>query len=314
VNKIATAISFLGLIAVAGCSGTQDTNKVNAGSADSAIFQQGMSSVSGANVGLIGTKTLALTFDDGPQKGSTENLLDYLKSEDIRATFFMVGRNIIGNDTLLDRMSDEGMSLGNHTFDHTPIVKMSKTNMNGVYKEIAQDDALISPHLIQGKHIFFRSPGGSWTHLIADAMNQHPDIAQKYIGPVFWDIGGTTMFADSQGRRISGEAVKYDPSTATVSLVRRNQKGAIINRWTEQSTSLYAAADWDCSISSLNISVRMCADGYMKEIERLNGGVVLLHDTHPKTIEMVKLLIPRLKAAGYNFITLDEIPNIQKFE
>ena len=106
----------------------------------------------------------------------------------------------------------------------------------------------------------------------------------------------------------------YNPSTSTVSLVQRNDSGAIVKRWTTQSNSLYAAADWECSTPQLNISVEMCADAYMKEIERANGGVVLLHDVHAKTIEMVKLLIPRLKASGYTFITLDELPIIQKFE
>jgi peptidoglycan/xylan/chitin deacetylase (PgdA/CDA1 family) len=58
----------------------------------------------------------------------------------------------------------------------------------------------------------------------------------------------------------------------------------------------------------------MCAEGYIKEIERKQGGIVLLHDTHAKTIAMSKIMIPRLKALGYKFITMDQIPNIEKFE
>jgi peptidoglycan/xylan/chitin deacetylase (PgdA/CDA1 family) len=315
VKKIATSLSLLGLFSAAGCSATQSAPPViSATNVDTAIFQQGMADVSGPNVGLIGTNSIALTFDDGPQRGSTDELLDFLKAEDIKATFFMVGKNIPGNEDLLERMKDDGMSLGNHTFDHTPIVKMSKTNMNGVYQEIIKDDALITPHLADGKHIFFRSPGGSWTKLIADAMNQHPNIAQKYIGPVFWDIGGTTYFADSNGHKLAGEAVHYDADNGLVTMVSRGAGGAIIKKWTARSTSLYAAADWDCSVPAMNIPVEMCAEGYMKEIARRGGGIVLVHDTHPKTIQMVKLMIPRLKTQGFKFITLDQLPNIQKFE
>jgi peptidoglycan/xylan/chitin deacetylase (PgdA/CDA1 family) len=314
VKSLSQKIAALAVLVAAGCSANTGNNSVNAGDTDTAIFQPKMTSVSGSAVGLIGTRTIALTFDDGPQRGLTDDLLNYLKEQGVQASFFMVGKNIIGNEYLLQRMSDEGMSLGNHTFDHTPIVKMSKTNMNGVYKEIAGADALISPHLRDGKHIFFRSPGGSWTNLIADAMNQMPDIAKKYIGPVFWDIGGTTMFADSQGNRIDGEAVKYDANSGIVTLVRRAPGGAIIKKWTAISHSLYAAADWDCSVPALSIPVGMCADGYIKEIERRQGGIVLLHDTHPKTIVMTKIILPRLKQLGYKFITLDEIPNVQKFE
>lgn len=302
------------MVAAAGCSAnTATTNTLNT-DADTAIFQPGMSSVSGAAVGLIGTKTIALTYDDGPKSGLTDDLLNFLRDQGVKASFFMVGKNIIGNDYLLRRMADEDMSLGNHTYDHTPIVKMSKTNMMGVYKEIAETDALITPHLRSGKHIFFRSPGGSWTKLIADAMNGMPDIAEKYIGPVFWDIGGSTFFEDLQGNRINGEAIKYDAASGLVTLVRRGAGGAIVNKWTQQSRSLYAAADWDCSVPALNIPVEMCADGYMKEIQRRQGGIVLMHDTHAKTIAMSKIIIPRLKALGYKFITMDEIPNIEKFE
>jgi peptidoglycan/xylan/chitin deacetylase (PgdA/CDA1 family) len=150
--------------------------------------------------------------------------------------------------------------------------------------------------------------------LIADAMNAMPDIAEKYIGPVFWDVGGSTFFEDLQGNRINGEAIKYDAASGLVTLVRRGAGGAIVKKWTEQSRSLYAAADWDCSVPALNIPVEMCADGYMKEIARRQGGIVLMHDTHAKTIAMSKIIIPKLKALGYKFITMDEIPNIEKFE
>ncbi len=312
-KSLAHKFALLALLAAAGCSVNGNSGTLNA-DADSAIFQPKSTSVSGSAVGLIGTKTIALTYDDGPKSGLTDDLLNFLDDQGVKASFYMVGKNIIGNEHLVERMAEQDMSLGNHTYDHTPIVKMSKTNMQGVYNEIKETDLLLTPHLRAGKHIFFRSPGGSWTNLIAEAMNQMPDIAQKYIGPVFWDVGGTTYFENMQGQRINGEAVKYDAASGLVTLVRRGAGNAIVKKWSEQSRSLYAAADWDCSVPALNIPVEMCAEGYLKEIERRQGGIVLLHDTHAKTIAMSKILIPRLKALGYKFITMDEIPNIEKFE
>lgn len=305
----------MGLVAIAGCSAANDQGSaVSLDGADSSIFQQGKTAVSGSHLGLIGTRTVAFTFDDGPLRPLTTDLLNFLKQEDVKATFFMVGKMIPGNQDLLERMRDEGMSLGNHSYHHEPIVRMSKTNMNGVYREIADTDSLISPYLNAGKHIFFRSPGGSWTAQIATAMNQRPDIAAKYIGPVFWDIGGTTWFADDNGKRLGGEPERYDQATGIVTLVQRNAKGKVIKRWTAKSRHLYAAADWDCSTSNLSMTPEMCAEGYINEIERSQGGVVLMHDVHAKSIEMFKLMLPVLKAKGYKFITLDEVPGIQRFE
>jgi peptidoglycan/xylan/chitin deacetylase (PgdA/CDA1 family) len=62
-------------------------------------------------------KRIALTFDDGPAN-FTEAILDILKKENIPATFFLIGKNIEGNEALLKRMIIEGHSIGNHSFHH----------------------------------------------------------------------------------------------------------------------------------------------------------------------------------------------------
>lgn len=72
-------------------------------------------------------------------------------------------------------------------------------------------------------------------------------------------------------------------------------------------TSRYAA-DWACW--SQGYSVNACADGYMREVQDRRRGIVLMHDVHSKTVDMVKVLVPRLKSAGYTFVRLDEVPNI----
>ena len=55
-----------------------------------------------------GVKCVALTFDDGPNKECTKDLLDGLKARGVKATFFLMGQSIPGNEDLVRRMKDEG--------------------------------------------------------------------------------------------------------------------------------------------------------------------------------------------------------------
>lgn len=59
-----------------------------------------------------------LTFDDGPIPEITEWVLDVLKEEKIKATFFCIGDNIQKNSGIFKRIIAEGHSVGNHTFNH----------------------------------------------------------------------------------------------------------------------------------------------------------------------------------------------------
>ena len=63
-------------------------------------------------------KTLALTFDDGPDKTFTPQILDTLKDLNVPATFFVVGANAEQSPDLLRRMMSEGHEIGSHTFTH----------------------------------------------------------------------------------------------------------------------------------------------------------------------------------------------------
>lgn len=59
-----------------------------------------------------------LTFDDGPTPEITPWVLDILKQENIKATFFCIGKNIKENPEIFQRIIKEGHSFGNHTFNH----------------------------------------------------------------------------------------------------------------------------------------------------------------------------------------------------
>ena len=63
-------------------------------------------------------KELFLTFDDGPTPGVTDLVLDKLKENNAKATFFCLGKNIEAHPELFSRILNEGHSVGNHTYSH----------------------------------------------------------------------------------------------------------------------------------------------------------------------------------------------------
>jgi len=68
---------------------------------------------------------IILTFDDGPSPEWTPKILDILEKEKVPATFFVVGLNVANNIPLLQRIYKNGYEIGNHTFTHSNIAKMS---------------------------------------------------------------------------------------------------------------------------------------------------------------------------------------------
>ena len=66
----------------------------------------------------LAPKELVLTFDDGPWPTTTPKILDALKAECVRATFFLIGRNAEANPQLARRELAEGHSIGHHTYSH----------------------------------------------------------------------------------------------------------------------------------------------------------------------------------------------------
>ena len=70
---------------------------------------------------------IALTFDDGPNAQFTPKLLEGLKQRNVHATFFLIGENIEQNSNrnLVKQMYEEGHLIGNHTYRHLEITKLS---------------------------------------------------------------------------------------------------------------------------------------------------------------------------------------------
>lgn len=72
-------------------------------------------------------KRVYITFDDGPTK-ITNRLLEVLKKEDVKATFFVVGKEIAGREDILRRIYDDGHAIGLHTYSHNYTTVYSNEN------------------------------------------------------------------------------------------------------------------------------------------------------------------------------------------
>ena len=70
---------------------------------------------------------VAITFDDGPKKGTTDTILDLIEQYQVHATFFIQGQNVSQNPEAIKRMVALGCELGNHTWDHTKLTKISSS-------------------------------------------------------------------------------------------------------------------------------------------------------------------------------------------
>ena len=100
--------------------------------------------------GFSFTNSVYLTFDDGPNPNITPFVLDNLKENVVKATFFCVGDNVRKYPELYQRILDEGHRVGNHTMYHN---NSSKTNFDTYLSSFLEADKYIESNL-------FRPPYG----------------------------------------------------------------------------------------------------------------------------------------------------------
>lgn len=239
-------------------------------------------------------KTLVLTFDDGPSPRTTE-LSAYLHAEGIRATFFLNGAHLAptglpnpnglmvlpGAAAILAQLAADGHIVANHTVTHRDLVTtVLPTGAARLVQELAETDDSIAPYVSHGQFLF-RAPFGSYNTAVFDALQ--PSAMSKYVGPINWDEGGVSNGYPNQ------------------------------------------AADWACFQGQLRSGAALangtgfatttqCGDAYLREIAQKGRGIVLLHEPYSwangNTLDMVKYIVPILKAGAYTFAGLEEAPEI----
>lgn len=158
---------------------------------------------------------VALTFDDGPSPKYTPLLLDGLKERNVRATFFLLGKNVKENQELVQRMQAEGHLLGNHTYNHVQLNKIPETTAR---QEILKTNNEI--YEATGKYPeYMRPPYGVW--------KKNMELCVEML-PVFWDID--TLDWKSQNVDAILKAAGEEP-----------EDGSIILMHDEYQTSVEAA-------------------------------------------------------------------------
>jgi peptidoglycan-N-acetylglucosamine deacetylase len=85
-------------------------------------------------------KLVAITFDDGPDPIFSSQILDVLKKHKAKATFFVVGQYAKAHPEIIKREREEGHEVGNHTFTHIDVLKVTKNKLN---KEIEKTERII---------------------------------------------------------------------------------------------------------------------------------------------------------------------------
>lgn len=118
-------------------------------------------------------KVVYLTFDDGPVPEVTPLLLDILRREDVKATFFMVGENAAKHPELVRRVLEEGHRVGNHTYNHLRGTK---------YKVVEYIANVVKASKVLDGTLLFRPPYGKLTRDQKSTL-----LAQDY-QIVLWDI------------------------------------------------------------------------------------------------------------------------------
>lgn len=113
-------------------------------------------------------KIVALTFDDGPSKPYTDQILNILDRHNVKATFFVVGMNIKRYPDMIQKIMKKGHDIGNHSMYHD---KLNKLPVEKITKDIAGVDKLLRA---QGydKEIFFRAPYGLLSQNLESALAQ----------------------------------------------------------------------------------------------------------------------------------------------
>jgi peptidoglycan/xylan/chitin deacetylase (PgdA/CDA1 family) len=200
-------------------------------------------------------KYIALTFDDGPNDPYTSQLLDVLEANDVKATFFLVGANVLLYPDTVKRMVADEDVLGNHTYSHNANHALSFS----AYKEIALTQQVIlntagvEPHL-------YRPPHGKKSPWELES------IKNMGLAEVVWNISTNEL---------SGKSAE----SMAQSIVQQAKPGGVI----------------------------LLHDGY----GTLHGSG---RADKSATVAMVPLIIQRLKAQGYTFVTIPQMLDLPAYD
>lgn len=180
-------------------------------------------------------KYIALTFDDGPSDQTTPKVLDILKSQNVPATFFMLGQQVEKFPKIAQQIKENGHELGDHSYSHPDLVTLSEDEIR---KQIENTEIAI-----------YKATGS----------------LPKSVRPPYGSVNATIA--------------------PTI--------GLPVSQWSIDSF------DWK-SHNAQKITAEIRNQAF-------NGGIILMHDIHPETVEALPTVINNLKKDGYEFLTVSQI-------
>lgn len=227
------------------------------------------------NVSCKKSNQYALTFDDGPS-ANYPRLLEILKKNDVKATFFIVGSNLEKEESAqwFRQAFADGHFMANHTYKHDDLTKLSDKQMVETIEKTRQ--AML-------KAIYPTKTNG-----LQDPEKKRLEFSSKVVRPPFGNINMSVdhVLKSNGYTSVRWNADRYDwdmpgndPKTTTTILDRLNQQFDFINH------TAASGKKFNQSILDLN------------------------HDWQPTTINAVQDLITFVRAKGYKFVTLDECLN-----
>ena len=180
-------------------------------------------------------KLIALTFDDGPRRSTTTDLLDGLAERGVKATFFLIGAQIEDNRDVVRRMDREGHQIGIHTYDHVKLTDLNRADFDAQVEKTRS--VLVST--LDHNDFLLRPPYG----MLDDSVK-----AWAGCPIILWSI---------------------DPED-----------------WSDRDT-----------------------DRVVQQVvsQAKDGGIILMHDIFPESVEAALRIVDALHAQGYYFCTIDQL-------
>ncbi len=135
-------------------------------------------------------RRLCITFDDGPNPSTTHMVLEELKKREVKATFFLVGKNVDAFPDSVKKIRDEGHELANHSYSHPALKNMPEEK---VRTEIFRCQESIEK--ASGvKAVWFRPPYGSFSQKQQPiSTDYHLSVALWSLDPLDWKKPGSSI-------------------------------------------------------------------------------------------------------------------------
>lgn len=151
----------------------------------------------------LAPKEVVLTFDDGPESGTTGRVLDALKRECVRASFFLLGRNALAHPDLARRELAEGHTVAHHTFAHPLLDRMPPAAAEAEIDRgfAAVDAALYGRSGSAPKTPFFRFPGFASSSLLLERLERRRIVV---FGADLWAADWNPMSPEQQLHLVLG--------------------------------------------------------------------------------------------------------------